>query len=475
MRKTTKWVAIGVLIFMLAAHIYAQDAPMEEEELLTGAVETRPFAKAGLNGGGLTFIDSNPFLQIQLQPDIPIGALGLGLDLVVLYNPFAETDEPRFLAEDAEDWNNPSTWLRLIRYIRYGQPNEPFHFRFGELDYLTIGHGSIMSGYSNYDRRGVQLNLRSSDNRYGVETMLNDIGAPTIFGGRAFFRPFQRAENNSLFTRFEVGATYLTDIDANVQEIGEEPLIALGADVGFPIFETGTFRLNVYDDVVFLNTGENRDGEVSPTGENRDQEVSPTQLHRDREVSPTGGTRLTWGNAVGVGFAWTQAVFKLEYRMFGNGYIPSVFDYTYESAKIGLARTNMPQFLDVDTDTAARRGYFSQLIWQPLPQFYFLGTFEDYTDGEPKLYIGVTESGVVPRLSARAFYTKRDIGEGGDTNFFGDLFDLDEKSAFSVELRYAIYPPLETIILREYRFRRVETGFEPIHKTSVMFGIKREF
>ena len=26
---------------------------------------------------------------------------------------------------------------------------------FGELEYLTIGHGSIMSGYSNYDRRGV--------------------------------------------------------------------------------------------------------------------------------------------------------------------------------------------------------------------------------------------------------------------------------------------------------------------------------
>ena len=463
MRKTKKWVAIGVLIFAIAAHIYAQDAPMEEE-LLTGAVETRPFTQAGLYGGGLTFIDSNPFLRIQLQPDIPIGTLGLGLDLVVLYNPFADNDEPRFLAEDAEDWNNPSTWLRLIRYIRYGQPNEPFHFRFGELDYLTIGHGSIMSGYSNYDRRGVQLNLRSSDNRRGVETMINDIGSPTIFGGRAFFRPFQRAENNNFFTRFEVGATYLTDIDANVQEIGEAPLIALGADVGFPIFETGTFRLNVYDDFVFLNTVDNRG-----------QENAPTESNQDQEVSPTGGTRLTWGNAVGVGFAWTQAIFKLEYRIFSDGYIPAVFDYTYESAKVGLPQTEVPQFLGVDTNTAARRGYFSQLIWQPLPQLYFLGTFEDYTDGEPKLYISITESGIVPRLSARMFYTKRDIGEGGDTNFFGDLFDLDEKSAFSLELRYAIYPPLETIILQEYRFHRVETGFEPIHKTSVMFGIKREF
>ena len=463
MRKI-KWVTMGMLIFAFAAHIYAQDAPMEEEELLTGAVETHPLAKGGLDGGGLTFIDSNAYIQLQLQPDIPLGKFGLGLDLVVLYNPFAEAGEPRFLAEDAEDWNNPSTWLRLVRYIRYGQPNEPFHFRFGELDYLTIGHGSIMSGYSNYDRRGVQLNLRSSDNRYGVETMLNDIGAPTIFGGRAFFRPFQRTENNNLLTRFEVGATYLTDINPSLQEIDEEPLIVLGADVGFPIFETGTFRLNVYDDVVFLNTltDSRTEGEADARG--------PAA-----EAVPANTTQLAWGNAVGVGFAWTRAVFKFEYRLFSDGYIPSVFDYTYESAKVGLPQTEVPQFLGLETGVAARRGFFSQLIWQPLPQLYFLGTFEDYTDSEPKLYVGVTESGIVPRLSARAFYTKRDIGEGGDTDFFGDLFDLDEKSAFSVELRYAIYPPLETIILREYRFRRVETGFEPIHKTSVMLGVKRAF
>ena len=94
MTGTKKWVAIGVLIFALAAHLYAQDAPMEEEELLTGAVETRPFTKGGLDGGGFTFIDGNAYVQLQLQPEIPIGKLGLGLDLVVLYNPFAEGSEP---------------------------------------------------------------------------------------------------------------------------------------------------------------------------------------------------------------------------------------------------------------------------------------------------------------------------------------------------------------------------------------------
>ena len=310
------------------------------------------------------------------------------------------------------------------------------------------------------------LQIKNSENRYGIETMMNDIGNPTIFGGRGFYRPFQREENNNLLTRFELGATYLTDINPNLQEAGEDPLSAVGLDVGFPIFETSTFRLDLYDDIAFLNT---------LPEENDDSQVGII-LREENSVT----TNLAWGNAVGVGFSFTQTLFKVEYRTFGEGYIPSVFDYTYESAKSLSPEPGMPQFFGLETNTEPRRGFFSQLIWHPLPQIHFMGTFDDYTNTQPKLYMAVTESGLVPRLSLRAFYTKRDIGEGGETNFFGDLFDLDEKSAFSVEVRYEVFPPVVTIVTREYRFRRVETAdgisqFEPIHKTSFMVGVSTDF
>ena len=437
--------------------------PIEEDKTLN-EISQPDFLTSGLYGGGLTFIGNDAYIQLQLQPDIPLGKIGIGLDLILLYNPYAEGDEPQILAEDGEMWDNPSTWLRLIRYVRYAHPYDPFYFRFGELDYLTIGHGSIMSGYSNYDRRGLRVNLRNSENRYGIETMMNDIGNPTIFGGRAFLRPFQRPENNNLLTRFELGATYLTDINPNLQEDGEKPLSAVGLDVGFPIFETSTFRLDLYDDIALLNTLENRD--------------SGTEIALTEGNSIT--TDLAWGNAVGIGFSFTQTLFKIEYRTFGEGYIPSVFDYTYESAKSLSPEPGMPQFLGLETNTEPRRGFFSQFIWHPLPQIHFLGTLEDYTNSEPKLYMGITESGFVPRFSVRAFYTKRDIGEGAETNFFGDLFDLDEKSAFSVEVRYEVFPPVVSIVTREYTFRRVETAegisqFEPIHKTSFMVGVSTDF
>ena len=453
------WI-IGTVFFFLILPTYTL---AEEDQALT-ELEQPDFLTSGLYGGGLTFINGDAYVRLQLQPDIPLGKVGIGLDLILLYNPYAEGNEPQILAEDGEAWDSPSTWLRLVRYVRYGQPYDPFHFRFGELDYLTIGHGSIMSGYSNYDRRGLRLNLRNSENRLGIETMMNDIGNPTIFGGRGFYRPFQREENNNLLTRFELGATYLTDINPNLKENGEDPLTALGLDVGFPIVETSTFRLDLYDDIAFLNT--------------LPEEKTQTEIVLTEDNSVT--TNLAWGNAVGVGFSFTHTLFKVEYRTFGDGYIPSVFDYTYESAKSLAPEPDMPQFLGLAANTEPRRGFFSQVIWHPMPQIHFMGTFEDYTNTEPKLYMSVTESGLVPRFSVRAFYTKRDIGEGGETNFFGDLFDLDEKSAFSVEVRYEVFPPVVTIATREYRFRRVETAegiseFEPIHKTSFMVGVATDF
>ena len=491
---------IGILIFLLTL---PTSTPAQEDPGLV-ALEQPGFLTSGLYGGGLTFIGTSPYIQLQAQPDIPLGKVNIGLDLIVLYNPYATDTGSQFLAEDGESWDSPSTWLRLIRYVSYAQPYDPFYFRLGELDYLTIGHGSIMSGYSNYDRRGLRVNLRKSNSRYGVETVVNDLGRPLIFGGRLFYRPFLRPENNNaltqfedqpsprsknnnFFTRFELGGTYLTDIDPNPQEVGEDPLTALGVDAGFPLIERSTFRLDLYNDFATLNTLSPKPEDMSEEPEEQlETESTEQEPTRRLESAPIGGEdatpakEFTWGNAIGVGFAIPKASFKLEYRVLGEGYIPSVFDYTYESAKSLAPEPDMPDFLDLETSNEQRRGFFSQFIWKPGEHLHFFGTFEDYNTSSPKLYMVVSESGLVPRLRVRALYTKRDIGEGDETNFFTDLFNLNEKSAFRLEIGYAVYPPVETIVTREYRFRRVETAegvsqFEPIHKTSFMVGIRTDF
>jgi hypothetical protein len=104
-----------------------------------------------------------------------------------------------------------------------------------------------------------------------------------------------------------------------------------------------------------------------------------------------------------------------------------------------------------------------------------LATFEDYNGegefGVPKVYGELTESNLVDRMSFRAFYVKRGIED------FGDIFDLDEKSALTIKIGYEIYPPIEIILVREYRFRAKEDeeGYESIHKTSIEMGVSIPF
>ena len=251
--------------------------------------------------------------------------------------------------------------------------------------------------------------------------------------------------------------------DAEMPEtIDEDPLMALGADVGFPLIHNKSLRLDIYNDVAFLNT-------------------------KLSEAKP-GQPETAMGNATGIGLSLSQALFKVEYRIFGEGFYPTIFDYTYDAAK-GVG----PDFLGLDEENGedqTRRGYFSMIAVRALPQVDFIATFEDYTTAEPKLYVGITESGISDRLSFRAFYVKRNIGEpdpgfpekagSEDPDFVQDLFRLDSKSAFALRIGYEIFPRFEVAMLREYRFQQVanaagEIHFEPIHKTSVEVGFRLNF
>ena len=460
------WIGMLSLGFVLAT--YGQNEIAGETALSYGGPpnpEEMALSRGELSGLGFTFINGEPFLRFQLQPEIDLGKVGFGLGLVLLYSS-SEDGEHTILAEDGETWDNISTISRVVRYVRYGHLSESFYTRFGALDYATIGHGFIMSGYSNYDRRGLRLNLSSETKKIGVETILNNVGDPTVFGGRLFVRPLQQEEGGiPLLNSLEFGGTYLTDIEPDPSLMPDgDPLIALGVDIGFPLIHNKLLRLDIYDDVAFLNT------------------KSETKAEEIDEV-----TDIAIGNAIGIGVSLSQALFKVEYRTFGARFYPTIFDYTYDAAK-GVA----PDFLGMDEEEAgqARQGYFSMIAVRPVPQVNFIASFEDYTNTEPKLYLGITESGVVERMSFRAFYLKRNIGEpdpgfpekegSKDPSFFEDLFRLDSKSAFIVRIGYEIFPRFEIAVLREYCFRRVEdaagkTHFEPIQKTSVEAGFRLNF
>lgn len=461
MAKTiTVFCVLTVLISVLS---FGQNVSMEETLL----------SQAGLSGAGITRLNEKTYYRMQLQPSVNLGKVGLGLDLVLLYNP-----DDGLRAEDGEEWGSFSDYLRAIRYVRYGHksPTEPIYVLYGALDYTIIGHGTIMGGYSNYDRRGLRLDLNFSNGMFGVETVLNNFANPTIFGGRVHVRPLQK-KGIPIIGRFTLGTTYITDIDpvyaTMIDEKGEEikqeldkkvvslqdldPLVAFGIDLGLPIFENPAIKMQLYDDLVLLKY-QNKIGE-DKTGK---------------------------GNAAGIGMQLMGGVhFKIEYRQFGSGFRPTIFNYTYEHEKTLICNAEDDQQPNGEDDEAPRcglkfnddplKGIYSQLTYSLMNKIFLNGAYENYDNRNPNLYVQLTESGLVEKVSFSALYTKNQI-EG-----FSDIFDLDEKSLLTMRIGYEIFKlldnPFEIAIIREWRFRETddEKGFETIKKTSVEFGVNMQF
>ena len=469
----------GWSLFLLCVSVTFSSQLLSQEANEKDLFEQVALQQAGLSGLGLSVIDGLPYFRTQAQPDISLpGKLGFGLDLVVL---IGEKDgRVSILAEDGEAWDSFSTYMRAIRYVRYGLPSDPLYLRYGELDLVTIGHGFIMSGYSNHDRRGLRLNLALPSNKIGMEAVVNNLATPSIFGGRLFAQPLNK-ENGAFWRSLEFGITYLTDIepltlqeDDNleentkgiVSEVNTKPLQAIGLDIGIPIFKNGLIRSDIYSDLALLNMTQSSSGE------------------RDFETT-------TNGIASGIRFLLPKTIFKTEYRIFMEGFTPTIFDYTYEVNK-GLVsdtiNSNPPNFegKEEDSNGLSLRGFYSMLLVQPLKNVSFLGTVENYSHTEPKMYLGLTEDGFIPKLSFRAFYTKSNIGgsyqdkEGKMVNpsFITDLFRLDEKSALTLRIGYEILEvpggyPIEVSVLRQFSFRPNEDGiYRRIEKTSFEIGLK---
>jgi hypothetical protein len=158
-----------------------------------------------------------------------------------------------------------------------------------------------------------------------------------------------------------------------------------------------------------------------------------------------------------------NANFKIEYRIFNESFQPTLFDYTYEASK--------PLEPLADEISGIQRGIYSLLAYYLPGKVQGAVAYENYTFGDPNLYGEVVETGLIDRMSLRALYVKHGIED------FNDIFDLDEKSALTIRIGFGFYPPLEFIVLHEFRFREREDqeGFETIRETSFELGINVPF
>ena len=125
------------------------DGEVQEMETLEKATEppaneppADPFSM-GLGIGSVT-IDDILYNQIALRPEINIGKVGLGLDLVLYID-----NNGNIRYDEWEIEEDLSLLLDKILYIKYGKKSEMFWGKYGSIEGMTFGYGGLMNNYSN--------------------------------------------------------------------------------------------------------------------------------------------------------------------------------------------------------------------------------------------------------------------------------------------------------------------------------------
>ena len=128
---------------------------LAQKSLATMAGKPDPNSITG--GLGLTWINGQEYYLVSFAPDLAFGNFGVGLDVNLL---IGSTDHKvRKTGFDSTTYD----YIRMIRYLRWGQKGDNVYARIGVLDYSQLGHGFIMYLYNNspsYDDRRLGFRIR---------------------------------------------------------------------------------------------------------------------------------------------------------------------------------------------------------------------------------------------------------------------------------------------------------------------------
>ena len=212
--KSLKFVVfLTVALTFLAAgqNVFAEEASLPDtpssgvmlDDSLPGMGSEK--TTAGIVVGAVT-LDGKNYQQIGIRADIPLGKLGIGVDLQILLDEEGKVRE--------EDWDEVEDYLNMLYYLRWDHKGAPFYAKVGALDYSYLGYSNIVNGYSNaiewpdYKRIGMEMSFKSE--KIVGELLVNDYKeltddrASMVIGTRVGVRPF---------SKLEIGASIVSDLN----------------------------------------------------------------------------------------------------------------------------------------------------------------------------------------------------------------------------------------------------------------------
>lgn len=415
-----------------------------KEAAAESAVLSAIFQILGLEIGTVT-IDGDTYSKAIVQPTFNIGKLKLSLYLPIVY----QTD-----LFDPNDWHKPegnnewsfgfdqneikdiamdflSDLFLKIRYIEWGKQRDPFFFKVGNINSVTLGHGILMRDYANDMDfpaiRRVGLNLGIDKGGYGFETVANDLADPEIFGSRFYFRPVGK---------LAFGLSSVVDINADEAADTVVPhdtvILTAAADLDFPLMENDILSFIFFADIA---------GMVPyMDGAFKDEMIFDSANNSFRNYGWNAGL---FGNILFVDY-------RLEYRYFDGVFKPSFFNSSYERLR-GNFVTEITDYLASPTDTDPVMGIYGEGSFSI---FGKINTTIGYmwpwdkngpSDEDEFLFKVAIEPGTIPVIDiygsisyhrTKFIPTLLDRGAGANLTLF------DANTAFTGEIVYPLAPTL---------------------------------
>lgn len=454
----------------------------EEAIRLADATPGRFPERRTLGGeAGLGAIGDDLFLNLTLAFNFDRENWGFGLQVPLrlrLIDRAPKTDD-FFAGLRREDWDDPSDYLRVLRYVYVGRPDKrgPFYIRLGALEATTIGHGTIMDRYRNrIDVNRLQTGLEAafSIGPFMGELVVGDLLDPRLVGVRAALRPFalfvhpDRPVATVPRPTDEAGQTAGGGGPGGDRRTASEPAGGSGWAhrfvVGSSFFIDATAPLTLQTDggglVVLDGDGTPRVDRTRALMVIGVAEVSYALVDTDI-LTLTPYSDLNKITAVAGGWGWHLGVLyglrvplvpvtfsataRTELRHVSGDYIGPYFDTVYEIERFqrlsSAGGITQPKLLNlcggVETcppTGVPRTGYFFELGAGLDNIINVSGEYLDYSgpraDGRFRLAVGIP---LLRFVRFSAFYLRVNIDGPGD------LFAIDDRSAIVAQAAIPVY------------------------------------
>ena len=362
-------------------------------------------SKSGIQAGlGWTRIAVNDsgaainYATVTLNPEFAIGKLHTGLAIDLLVN---TKDDPGGSQVRQTDLKLG----RIIRYLRYGEYNDPWFLHIGALERITFGHGFILSRYSNQitdQSRRVGAWLKLDRGRGGIEAFISNLGTREIYGARAFLRPFYGRADRPVIDRLLIGTTVIID-DSPGRGRTRFPARSaemVGLDIELPLIKKTRFSLISYGDFAKI---------------------------LDRGSGVTVGIRLELPEVVRL----LQVNARIEQQYLGSEFIPAFFDERYEVVSViasGLTRSD--QLIGLPGSA----GVLGALQATVLRRLFVAVSYRSYykRDDSGVFHVEAHLRRILPRVTLQAVYDKINL------KGISDIRTLDDRSVALAKMLYQV-------------------------------------